>query len=30
MTQSEIAAQFAVSRSTVSDIANGSTWGWLR
>ena len=28
-TQREIAAEFGVSRSTVSDIATGKTWGWL-
>lgn len=30
MTQREIAAKFGVSPSTVSDIASGKTWGWLR
>jgi Helix-turn-helix len=30
MTQREIAAQFGVSPSTVSDIATGRTWGWLK
>jgi hypothetical protein len=29
MTQAEIAAEFGVSPSTVSDIANGRTWRWL-
>lgn len=28
-TQREIAAEFGVSPSTVSDIATGTTWGWL-
>jgi predicted XRE-type DNA-binding protein len=30
MTQREIAAEFGVSASTVSDIATGRTWGWLK
>lgn len=30
MTQREIAAEFGVSPSTVSDIAAGKTWGWLK
>ena len=30
MTQQEIAAEFGVSPSTVSDIVNAKTWGWLR
>jgi Helix-turn-helix len=29
MTQRQIAAEFGVSASTVSDIASGKTWGWL-
>jgi hypothetical protein len=29
MTRREIAAEFGVSASTVSDIANGRTWRWL-
>jgi transcriptional regulator with XRE-family HTH domain len=29
MTQRQIAAEFGVSPSTVSDIASGRTWGWL-
>ncbi len=29
MTQRQIAAEFGVSASTVSDIATGKTWGWL-
>jgi hypothetical protein len=29
-TQREIAAEFGVSPSTVSDIATGRTWGWLK
>lgn len=28
-TQKQIAAEFGVSPSTVSDIATGKTWGWL-
>ncbi|SRR6266851_3169529 len=30
MTQQEIADQFGVSRSTVSDLVRGRTWAWLR
>lgn len=30
MTQKQIARQFGVSPSTVSDIATGKTWGWLK
>ena len=29
-THQEIAAEYGVSPSTVSDIANERTWGWLR
>jgi len=29
MTQRQVAAEFGVSASTVSDIINGRTWGWL-
>ena len=28
-TQAEIAAEFGVAQSTVSDIGSGRTWGWL-
>jgi len=30
MTRRQIAAEFGVSPSTVSDIASGRTWGWLQ
>ena len=30
MTQTELAAEFGISPSTVSDIATGKTWGWLK
>jgi hypothetical protein len=30
VTQAELAAEFGVSESTVSDITSGRTWGWLR
>jgi len=30
VTQREVAAEFGVSPSTVSDITSGRTWGWLR
>jgi len=29
MTQRDLAAEFGVSASTVSDIVTGKTWGWL-
>lgn len=29
VTQRELAADFAVSASTISDITTGKTWGWL-
>lgn len=29
VTQHELAAEYGVSRSTISDIATGRTWGWL-
>jgi Helix-turn-helix len=29
VTQRQVAAEFGVSPSTVSDIVNGRTWGWL-
>ena len=30
VTQAELAAEFGVSASTVSDITTGRTWGWLK
>lgn len=29
VTQEQVAAEFGVSPSTVSDVVNGRTWGWL-
>jgi transcriptional regulator with XRE-family HTH domain len=29
VTQAELAAEFGVSASAVSDILTGKTWGWL-
>jgi len=29
MTRRELAAEFGISASTISDIATGKTWGWL-
>ena len=30
VTQDELAAEFGVSASTISDITTGRTWGWLK
>jgi hypothetical protein len=30
VTQTELAAEFGVSPSTISDITSGKTWGWLK
>jgi hypothetical protein len=30
VTQAELAAEFGVSASTISDITSGRTWGWLK
>jgi hypothetical protein len=30
VTQAELAAEFGVSPSTISDITSGKTWGWLK
>lgn len=30
VTQDVLAAEFGVSRSTISDVANGKTWRWLQ